>query len=46
MQSQTKTVVSGNLCCALFCLLDFLALKAGTDRLSWNVSMALPLYAE
>ena len=40
-----KTVVSVNLCCALFSLLDFLALAAGTDRLSQNVSMELPLYA-
>ena len=39
-----RKIVSANLRCALFCLLGFLTLEAGTIRLSRNVGMELPLY--
>jgi hypothetical protein len=39
-----KNNVSGNFCCAVFSVLDFLTLEAGTDRLSRNFGMELPFY--
>jgi len=40
-----KMNVSVNFPGALYSLLDFLILEAGTNRLPWNVSVVLPLYA-
>jgi len=40
-----ENMVSVNFLCALFALLDFLTLEAGTERVSLNVSQELPLYA-
>ena len=40
-----KKIVSVNFSCAVFSLLVFLTLQAGTDRLTQNVSVELPLYA-
>jgi len=42
-QSRKNKTVSVNFCHALFSVLDFLALEAGTNRLSWNVGMELHL---
>jgi len=39
-----KKSVSVNFSCAVFCLLDFMTLKDGTNRLSRNVGKELPLY--
>jgi hypothetical protein len=40
-----ENMVSVNFPRALFSLLDFLTLEAGTDRVSQNVSQELPLHA-
>jgi hypothetical protein len=40
-KSQKKKIVSGNFCHAVFSLLDFLTLEAGTERLSQNVRAEL-----
>jgi len=40
-----KKNVSFNISCAMFYLLAFLTLQAGTNRLTPNVSVELPLYA-
>jgi len=40
-----KKIVSGNVSCALFSLLDFLFLEDGIDMLSQNVGKELPLYS-
>jgi len=39
-----KNSVSVNFSHAMFCLLDFMTLKDGTNRLSWNVGKEIPLY--
>jgi len=38
-------MVSVNFSRPLFCLLDFLTVEDGTDKMSWNVGRELPLYA-
>jgi hypothetical protein len=40
-----KKIVSVDFCHAVFSLLHFLTLEAGTDRFSLNISAELPLYA-
>ena len=40
-----KKTVSVKFCHAVLSLLGFLTLEAGTDRLSHNVAVELPLYA-
>jgi len=40
-----KKIVSVDLYCAVFCLLDFLTLEAGTSRLSSYIGAELPLPA-
>jgi hypothetical protein len=40
-----ENMVSVNFPHALFSLLDFLTLEAGTERVSQNISKELPLYA-
>jgi len=40
-----KKIVSVDFYYAVFCLLDFLTLEAGTNRLSWYISAELTLPA-
>jgi hypothetical protein len=40
-----KNIVSVNLPCTLFSLFGFLTLETGTDRLSWNNAVEIPLCA-
>jgi len=44
-QSPKKKTVLFNFSCALFLPLDFLMFEDGTNRLSQNSGMELPLYA-
>jgi len=39
-----KKIVLTNFSCVMFCLLVFLTLEAGTNRLTQNVSVELPLF--
>ena len=44
-QDPNKKIVSVNFSHAVLSLLDILTLEERTDRLSWNASNELPLYA-